>query len=69
MSKIIIVKKSPRPGVYDLVSAKQIENDDYQAIKDAEEKYTYLCSAWDYSARIGNPANYYFLEREDRAHV
>lgn len=32
-------------------------------LEKAKSEYVYIAAAWDYSARFGNPVNYYFRER------
>ena len=35
---------------------------DYTDVEKANSEYVHIASAWDYSARVGNPINYYFRE-------
>lgn len=34
----------------------------HEAVNEAKQKYKFIASEWDYSARTGNPINYYFSE-------
>lgn len=52
--KIIVIHKSGRVSI--------TKFDDLSALSEARTKYTFIASEWDYSARIGNPINYYFSE-------
>lgn len=38
---------------------------DYTDVEKAKSKYVYITAAWDYTARVGNPINYYFRERSE----
>ena len=35
---------------------------EYADIERTKREYAYIASAWDYTARVGNPINYYFRE-------
>ena len=54
MDKIIVMKKN---GQVEIFSCR-----DYTDFNAAKEKYQFVASEWDYSARTGNPINHYFNE-------
>ena len=38
---------------------------EYTDVEKAKSEYVYISAAWDYSASVGNPINYYFRERRE----
>lgn len=41
----------------------------YTDVEKAKSEYVHIASAWDYTARVGNPINYYFRERSEDGEV
>lgn len=52
--KIIVTLKNGKVKVSDFEGTEPINQ--------AKEKYLHIATEWDYSAKTGNPINYYFAE-------